>query len=200
MKKPFYLSLDIDFWNRVPAETVVEYLDAVTKYAQDKGIRVRGYMNHHHMLDAVSKCPVKVLVNVDEHSDLSDTDCNELNCGTWVGYVPWRKKGTYIWYHSLSANTGDCTGGAGIPIFGCNEVRLRANLSDWKKIKHQRVINANFNPVIFMENCIEVGICMSPYYANVYLHPVFHTWRKKHHIPYKWGRKEENQAVQKKPS
>lgn len=52
MNEPFYLSLDIDFWNGITTARLTKYLNRVAKIARSKGIHIRAYMNHHHMLDA----------------------------------------------------------------------------------------------------------------------------------------------------
>ena len=108
-----YISIDIDFWGpRWGVKETREDLRDTLKTALGRRIPVIAVMNHQQLLREVNGSQASRLINVDEHSDLAPADCDELNCGTWVSYVRWRRGGEYLWIRNTRELSGSCNYGS----------------------------------------------------------------------------------------
>jgi hypothetical protein len=184
-----FLSIDVDFW-----EDPFEMARFVEPIVRNKRINVNAIMNHQQALQFVNKSNTNVLINIDTHSDLTTQDCCELNCGTWVSYVKWRKRGKYFWirsHHDIS--TGNCN-------FSLSKKWNYDN--DWNETKTE--YNTKITPNDF--NYKEVCICLSPTYSSKRVYDEARKLIKKYNVPYKKGKMCEDYAVRrintnyKKPS
>lgn len=189
-----YLSFDLDFFNYPHAEEgqrlnkVRECLRQLHGFAVEHRIPIISVMNHQQMLPFVDNSNCDVLLNVDTHSDLVRSSYNVLNCGTWISYVRWRKRGKYIWWHGSKCSFGDCNGDEGF-IFRDNGT-IDAGQSDWRRIRHMRT----FRMPRLTTDIRSIGVCLSPMYVDSphEVHGIFKEWIKRHNIPYVKGRWNEN--------
>ena len=131
-----YLSIDVDYWSSRHTDwdqSVREMwymFDRVVK----SGVPVTMVLDHHELLEDPNINECNKLINVDYHSDITnyfdedgeikyieygtDAYCKaELNCGTWVNFLPWRSTGEFLWCYPESecfsatvrqANYGRC--------------------------------------------------------------------------------------------
>lgn len=193
-----YLSIDIDFWNDEDPWVLWRDLNKIILRAYESRpfIPVHAVMNHQQLTPLVSKSGAKKLVNIDMHSDLADTNVRYFECGTWVSYVDWRKKGEYLWIYRHDLDDGECNGDN--PIFHCDN-RARQKISDWKKVACKRVQQLPPMKQI-LDGVIQIGISLSPSWRDRDFEDVFqtliHYWR----IPYTKGRRNEHDfRVAKRP-
>lgn len=171
-----YLSIDIDYWNLGNAHMLERELAKLLQRAQD--IPIIAVMNHQQLLSPINESGANRLVNIDEHSDLADCDVDKLECGTWVSYVTWRHTGTYLWIRSENSTSyGSCNGNC----------KVWNKCTDWQKSVTGYINPGNLRLVKYLQNCVGIGICMSPNYANNGLIDVFRNVVKQYNIPYKKG-------------
>ena len=178
-----FLSIDIDYWNNHgivdhnKERNCYNYLESLMRHP-----KVSYVYHHHQMLPLVNDSPCRDLINIDDHSDLTDTDIDNLNCGTWITYVKWRKEGSYTWVHGPDG--WDCNG-RDRPIF--NKKYIRYKLSDWKYLNQ----SLRKPSQAFIENADQICVCLSPSFSDKPLQEIFHNWRKKYHIQGKRGFKKD---------
>lgn len=186
MNKSVFLSLDIDFFNPLSIHhrerRITRFLNKLRCLAP-----ISAVMNHHQMLDKVNNFAGNTLFNLDSHSDLADKDVQDFNCGTWISYVKWRRKGKYIWGHNLGNPCDGCCNGGDKFIFGYHGVNK--GLSDWNKLKTKRFDNLSFRlPAGIKEICI----CISPSYSDNDLIKIAKDWLRNNNIPFLRGRRNDN--------
>ena len=181
-----FLSIDIDFWNDLKPERLEADLRFIIERAKKKNLPINAVMNHQQMTPLVNESGALRLLNIDTHSDLASFDVRSFNCGTWVSYVKWRKKGTYAWYHRLSVSHGECSV---YPIFRRDGVNHK--FVDWKSVDRQQVKRLPKLNFLFNE-CVGVCLCMSPAYSDWQFRDVFRNLVKEYGIPYKRGREDED--------
>lgn len=169
-----YLSVDVDFFNGRSDEILEEYLKNLLKYSKDNDVPLVAVTNHQQLLGFVNKSEARKLVNIDEHSDLTDNSYHVLECGTWVSFVKWRKEGVYRWIYSGSyPSRGDCNGD--YTIFHSERI-IDRGASDWKELGVKTMEGkiptfSNINGDV-----VDIGVCLSPSYACNPLHDVFYDW------------------------
>lgn len=190
-----FVSIDIDFWNGLSPEHLERKLSRIVQKVMRQNIPITAVMNHQQMIHTVNRSGALQLKNVDLHSDLTDTTVNYFECGSWVAYVEWRKKGKYIWYHRHRVSDGECNGFN--PIFSSHSIKKE--LTDWGKLSRRRVYQLpSFNSLF--ENCVGVSLCLSPEYSDYNFKPIFMKIVKKFKIPYKRGRLDESSyGIKRKP-
>lgn len=162
MEPTLFLSVDIDFWHLPgPAEST---LSSLVKFVRDRGIPLTVVMNHQQMLRQVNASPARILVNLDEHSDLVDRDVTDLTCGTWVSYVRWRAAGAYLWARNRHrVNTGNCN----------RDLSPRWNYgSDWALSKSYCAPQEGPLQPFLNDRLVGVGVCLSPSYTRIAVLPV----------------------------
>lgn len=162
-----YLSVDLDFWNNLKPKQLEADLRRIISHAQKENIPINAVMNHQQMLPLVNNSGATRLLNIDTHSDLASFDVQSFNCGTWVSYVKWRKRGAYAWYHRLSVSSGECSA---YPIF--NQIGVNHKYVDWKFVFRQRVKRLPKIDSLF-KKCVGVCLCMSPAYSDYRFRDVF---------------------------
>jgi len=194
MREPYFLSIDMDFFNEIDvpawrgmltdqrAKAAYLWLCSLHGHALERGIPFGTCMNHQQMLDAVNKSTSRILVNYDEHSDLCKNDCVELNCGTWIAYVRWRHEGKYIWNRSSSRWVGDC----GLDFSKTTE----RSKTDWGSI-HTHYIERLPRPSRLAAEASDIWVCMSPAYASPFMQEAFQLFVREHNVPYWKGRRGE---------
>jgi hypothetical protein len=183
-----YLSIDIDYWNLGTSRDLDRELNSLLRLANN--IPIIAVMNHQQLLPIINTSGANHLVNIDEHSDLTACDVNELECGTWVSYVTWRRTGTYLWIRSQKGTAyGSCNG----------EDNSWNKGNDWKKAESKYINPDNLRLVKYLSNCVGIGICMSPNYANYDLMDIFRKVIKQYNIPYKKGVMRENNKRKIRP-
>ena len=196
-----YLSIDIDFWEDLSEDRLQKDLQRLVNELNKRQIPIVAVMNHQQLLPLVSDSSARRLVNVDQHSDLADTTVEKLDCGTWVSYVSWRKKGEYVWIRRHSLDAGECNGGD--PIFR-ERGGVDKTLSDWKKLSTKRV---RYLPPLkeLLKGVVAAGICLSPSFipsenfntVGPY-EKVFRRIVRQFKIPYKRGLRNEHYLEQKR--
>ena len=194
MHTPRFLSIDMDYWNKHGDDLdkrAQAYLDKVAKCCIANGIPMTCVMNHVQMLDEVNTSGATELFNMDMHSDLADKDCRYLNVGTWVGYVKWRRRGSYIWARGNSLLCqGECNGSD--DMFNFRE-KIYKRKTDWGNVVARSYRKGEPDLATLMKDTIKVCVCMSPYYSDERLEKVFQNWRHRWDVPYRWGRRDEGQ-------
>lgn len=193
MGSSVYLSIDIDYWlNRANSERIASsYLDKVALSCAAHSVPLRAVMNHHQMLPLVDASGADTLVNIDMHSDLADSTVRDLNCGTFVSYVSWRRTGHYHWIQGDVIRDGECN--PNDPIWSRNG-RHNVGITDWASLQRTFTQTAP-DPLTLIgvrsPRCVGVGVCLSPSYCGWDLEQVFHAWRKRWNVPYRKGRRDE---------
>lgn len=187
MKK--FLSIDMDFWNNNIESAAKELFEILNNVKFRNRAKIHAFMNHQQILPYVNSSKARYLINFDTHSDLAGMDYPILECGTWVSFVDWRRKGSYFWLHRSNCTEGDCNGSP--PIFYDTIQKGDHSLTDWKSVKHsvtEKITTRLFN------NVVDCGICLSPsYIANDRLEDIFRYMVDLFRIPYTKGRRSENQ-------
>lgn len=189
-----YLSIDIDYWNNDYWEgnylNNVEYkLHSLLQRAQD--IPVIAVMNHQQLLQPINNSGAERLINIDEHSDITDADIDNLECGTWVSYVKWRMTGHYIWIRpDRTTEYGSCNG----------DVKNWNQGTDWYKTESKYISNKNIKLARYLNDCVGIGICMSPHYSIYELIGIFKRIVKQYDIPYTKGLVREKHKRRIRPS
>jgi len=193
---PTYLSVDIDFFGcpmYAECEEVEEFLEALFKTSVDANIPIHSMMNHNQMLQYVDASQARRLINLDAHSDLADKNIDELNIGTWISYVKWRKNGEYIWVRNeRDTYPGEC---------GYQFTDRQNHQTDWKIVKTYCPRKIPSMDLIRQLNIVGIGVCLSPAFCESYHECVFTEWVKRNKIPYKTGlRNEHNSCLSICPS
>jgi hypothetical protein len=154
-----YLSIDLDYWANHCLFSAKQCNTFFKKLA-DVNVKKFKFVKHHEgLLRHASDNNCDTLVNVDFHSDLTNLYSNgiksELNEGTWVSFVSWRKEGSFIWMLPSKSfeEWGYCQDTTIIRKFE----DLNFKNTGWKKIKKQ-IGTRN----IKWKDVCAVGICLSP--------------------------------------
>ena len=197
---PLFLSVDIDFWaGRINEALLAErYLDKVAAQCRTFNIPLNAVTNHQQMLPLVDASNATTLVNIDTHSDLAGDDVDELNTGTWVSYVKWRRNGHYHWIQGRDIAWGECNGSS--PIFSPNG-KHNYSLTDWGSLQRTYTLSLPHPGrwiVGTTTRCVGVGVCLSPAWCSEDLSKVFHAWRKRWKVSYRRGRIEEERMGTKR--
>ena len=141
------LSIDLDYWNTV-TPTAVTFLKKVMSLKVPKVLT----KHHQQVLPFVNRHKTKVLVNMDYHSDLCEDDKGgppELDCGSWVNHVKWRREGTYIWVCPNKTNCYEYGGGRCDSERDASTDPFKNRNSGWKrtkvlsKVKHVNLSRVN---------------------------------------------------------
>lgn len=186
-----YLSIDVDYFNHTTSYqdkySVENELGTLLNTCVRNNIPVIAVMNHQQMLPYVDSSKANSLINIDTHADLTDSFVNFLDCGTWVSYVSWRKRGSYTW---IRAQRGYKEG-------NCNRPFKWNTGTDWgstEAIRHTTSINQ-----FLLGDCVGVGLCMSPAYSFEEWVLIFRRLVKEFRIPYIKGDLTENKRVNRSP-
>ena len=101
-----YLSIDLDYFdNRCsedPASAMLAFMERVHREVPLE-VPVRVVRDHHWLLSSFRDLRFGRLINFDFHSDLTDEGVHnpltgeDLNCGTWVNFVPGQQHKQYVW-------------------------------------------------------------------------------------------------------
>jgi hypothetical protein len=172
-----YLSIDIDFWNDLDAAE-----KALSRLLIRRGsIPTRAVMNHQQLLQSINRSGADLLVNVDEHSDLADTDITIFECGTWVSYVKWRTQGSYLWIRNQRGTSHG----------SCNHGQKTWNMgSDWWSSRSVfETQEVNLCP--YLRDCVGIGLCLSPSFCVSGAKELFEMLVKAFHISYTEGQANE---------
>jgi hypothetical protein len=187
-----YVSIDFDFWNDNPELAYEEVDDLLGEIALPKSSLV-GVMNHQQMLPYVNKSGASKLINVDYHSDASHIrTLASFNCGTWVSYIDWSDKGTYVWIRPTQYTfPGNCNGTKGRWDIGIG----------WKKSYGVfKKDGKNAFAKIKKSDIIGVGLCLSPaYIESDILESTFRVLLDKYDITYKKGIRHERHEAYRIP-
>ena len=190
-----YLSVDLDFFNPWDhyLEEVETMLVLIIRQARKRNIPLLAVMNHQQLLPVVNASRARRLVNVDEHSDVTEGDISELDCGSWVSYVRWRAQGHYHWVRNCcSTSRGNCNG----------ELSWGED-TEWRKVTSvNRADHAHVGPDYVTSprhRCVGVGLCMSPSFSTAGLQDLFRRIVAEEGVPYKKGRRQEKYSRKIKP-
>ncbi len=176
----------MDFWGKGwKIKGARDDLHEVIRHGKNQGLPIIGVMNHQQILNEVNSSGARRLINVDAHSDLAGTDCDELNCGTWVSYVRWRRSSEYIWIRNQKGITwGSCNGGR----------RIWNKNTDWGTTKSV-YLGRGFKAREIMDECVGIGISMSPAWCTEEMEKIFNEALKDYGINYKKGRRDEEKLT-----
>lgn len=174
--KPYYLSIDTDYWTN---STIAKFVWELGKFLIDrpKDIPISAVMNHQQLLWNVNRAHVQRLVNLDFHSDLLEKEVDTLHCGSWVSYVQWRRWGEYIWVRPEEDPT----------LGSCNRGSDWANGTDWKKATSVVRAPDRMNLRSLHRNCLGIGLCMSPAFICKDMQLAFTLLVTQSNIPYRPG-------------
>jgi hypothetical protein len=143
------------------------------------------------MLSEVNNSEARRLINIDAHSDLAGCDINFLCCGSWVSFVNWRRRGKYVWIRRREDPWfGSCNG---------NQERSWYFDTDWKSTNSRYIAEKNLRLTDYLNDCVGIGVCMSPAYAQQDAIKVFREFVNKHSIPYRKGLLSEKQERNIRP-
>lgn len=202
-----YLSVDIDFWNNLgdvdcctwhdKKENLNIFLEKCYATSTKYAIPLIAVMNHQQLLKFVDNSNANILLNIDEHSDLTRSNVTELNCGTWISYVRWRNIGTYYWMQSnVNPLAGDCSGYDDSNDVIFNHKRINMEQVDWSDLKliTQLSLMTKTSMNAVLSSAISIGIVLSPQYSHPILQQVFRKWVKNYDVPYRRGVLREDRA------
>jgi hypothetical protein len=200
MKRTAYLSIDMDYWDH--AYNAFNCLQNLFQklYTHDFKMWHQKYnpivavMNHQRLLPHVNERRSDLLINIDKHSDISsEENLKDLNCGSWVSYVKWRKSANYLWTRQHSIWIGNCNG---------------YDREHYKENPWNKGHGWNDTKTVARGDCLDiysftkdyqltgVGLCMSPdYIHSKELEQVFREIVKLYKIPYCKGRRSENYGI-----
>jgi len=200
-----YLSVDIDYYqdpkkafNALQGFYVALYKGKLKglKGTWVKPFPVVAVQNHQQMLRHANNHSADILINIDQHSDVAaETEIKELNCGTWVSFVKWRKQASYLWVRSGPVWIGNCNGN------NVDGYENRWNQGHgWKSAKSTlRSEKLDLCKLVKGYTLTGVGLCMSPDYIDREIEGVFRKIVKLFEIPYTKGRRNEDYARKIKP-
>ncbi|MCK9567489.1 hypothetical protein M0R72_00905 [Candidatus Pacearchaeota archaeon] len=183
-----YLSVDVDFWFE-PTRARKQLVLLMQRVG--KNIPIIAVMNHQQMLASVNASNAQRLINVDAHSDLTESSVRRLNCGTWVSYVTWRKLGEYIWIRPDAGFQNSCNG---------DDRAIWNAGTDWKYSVSRYISSKNLKLTTYLQGCVGLGLCMSPAYATTGVVEVFREIVDRYGIPYHKGRLSELNTKYARPS
>lgn len=183
-----YLSVDIDYWYQpeIARRALTLLMEAVPSR-----VPVTAVMNHQQMLPEVNASGASRLINIDEHSDLAEATVKKLACGTWISYVKWRKQGTYIWIRPEQSYQGSCNG---------DDRAIWNAGTDWKYSESKYISRRNLQITKYLQDCVGVGLCMSPAYVFPDIIVVFREIVDRYGIPYRKGLWKERNIRNERPS
>ncbi len=182
-----YLSIDIDFWRTFNSKTL-DQLRKVFQKGKDRGLPMIAVMNHQQMLKEVNESEADRLINIDAHADLSESAVEDLNCGTWVSYVRWRRGAEYIWVRNRRDYYGSCN-------WTHHGIR-RASSRGWYFGSDWGIVNTEYpgrdlNLMKYTRWCVGIGLCLSPEWCSEEGESVFYELIDEFGIPYRRGRRNE---------
>lgn len=180
-----FVSIDCDYWTDPDIAEI--QLEKLIKYRGS--IPIIAVTNHHQMLDDINLSGARKLINIDEHSDLDGKGTDFLSCATWVSYVIWRGLGEYHWIRPHSSYMGSCN----------NDGSWNYNV-DWKHTSSIDIHQKSLNLIDYIDDCVGIGICMSPAYSNKDIIDVFKYVMNKNGINYIRGDLKEQNGEHITPS
>jgi len=154
-----YLSIDIDFWNCLGVDNLIETLELV----RDSGKLRQVCDNHRCLLKSVNKSGCTTLINVDTHSDIvSDSDLEYLrhskypilNCGTWVNHVNKCLRSEFVWFYPKDYGLRCET--EGNPFAEPEKI-------GWKTVQETPV---SLFPIDLIADATDIGIAVSYYWLE----------------------------------
>lgn len=187
-----FLSIDTDYWTS-PNKAYIA-LNSLFGYLQNHPTPTIAVMNHQQLLGYVNDSKSDLLINVDTHADIAAEDqfLTELNCGTWLSFVKWRKQADYLWVRSGYIWQGNCNGVAG-------ERWNRGH--GWNSAKTKKMPeNLDLVDLVKDYELTGVGLVLSPdYIVDGELEEVFRYVISRYNLLYRKGRRNENYARKVKP-
>lgn len=160
-----YLSIDIDFWNRIGVVDMDEALCAV----RDSGKLRQTCDNHKRLLKSINASGQTTVVNVDTHSDIvtpkdvefwRDTNW-KLTCGNWANYVRKDLRGRFVWvYPTHHGRRCDHRGSRTQSPF------QRPDLIGWGSVEKTPVEKF---PMHLIDEATDIGISISYYYLRHFM-------------------------------
>ena len=201
-----YLSIDSDFWmSPKKAFNALHGFYIALYKGKLKSLRgawpwfnfpVVAVQNHQQMLRHANNHPADILINIDQHSGVAaENEIKELNCGTWISFVKWRKQADYLWVRSGPVWRGNCNGN------NVDGYENRWNQGHgWRKatsiLRSEKLDLCN---LVKDYTLTGVGLCMSPDYIDREIEGVFRKIVKLFEIPYTKGRRNEDYARKIRP-
>jgi len=155
-----YLSIDLDYWVFTAAHWPVAPFLKMLRRVSAPPAKWRVVTLHHRLLPHINRSLARTLINLDWHDDIADLDDGhlpELNDGTWVTHVRWRREGRFEWIPPTQAcargETGSrCFAGLGPDPFLVYPQWKRCSKSTTARIPWERVV--------------DVGIAISPDWSS----------------------------------
>jgi len=149
-----YLSIDLDYWNEQSHARAVDDLDYLIDEICGRELPFKVVFDHEKLLSHLRQFDFRRLINVDFHSDVANIDtCSELqlNCGTWVNFVPHCRSREYLWVHPGSLAFGRCD--------QRTNVRFPDIYTGWGDVEET---NKDWRKLLDWKDVVAVGISLSP--------------------------------------
>lgn len=153
-----YLSIDLDYWNGQRSRGINRFFSRVF----DLRLPIFVVPSHDQLLEHINSHPeCDCLINVDYHSDVVDrveskSQRNELTEGSWVSFVRWRNRASYVWRYPdemcRSHNEGYCH----LDAPGKNPFE-NPRVSGWREAREIRGVRG-----LPWDSVIAVGVSLSP--------------------------------------
>lgn len=171
MQKDIFLSIDIDYWAmyyhglNCHSNVMINYLNKILNLSLPTHIVVE----HQEMLPFVNKSGCDFLINLDYHSDITDSTerlQKEFNEGTWINYVNENQRKTFLWIYPEKV----CYDSS-INVIGRGRCDVKHNpftnksleVCGWEKT-HRRLRRLPTKQEL--KRVKEVGICLSPEWSH----------------------------------
>jgi len=155
-----YLSVDIDFWNKLPLSDAYNALRLIKESGKLRSI----VDNHKRLIPSVNKSGQSTVINIDTHSDIKSLNDiaftrdvhpeHVINCGDWVNFIRKELRKEYIWMYPASHGVRcDCNG----------DVYKYPETSGWDSVTKKSV---KLFPVELIDEATDIGIAVSYYYLS----------------------------------
>lgn len=162
-----YLSIDLDFWNqgRKSFPHMRKFLRQAKDSVSSKNLLIVD--SHEELLPHVNESGCDNLINVDWHSDISnrfdptrrEKAWKDLNCGTWVTFVKFRRTGMFTWIHPYKATERSARGYCHYPHTPKHNPFVNPTLGGWNALQERK--HRHPEALIDWWSVHAVGICFS---------------------------------------
>lgn len=91
-----YLSVDLDYWGMQQTDvhsSITKFLDKCISIK----VPIKVYDTHEHILNQLNRYKVDHLYQIDFHSDVCESDVDELSEGTWANFYKYREECVFEW-------------------------------------------------------------------------------------------------------
>ena len=161
-QRPYYLSIDMDFWESGIGAKDAEWLFSLVDAAHENSVPVNFEINHDELLPYIPR-EVQVIYNIDKHNDIVGVP-SEVGPGTWGDHVDLIEAHKYIWIYPNAKCARKLGEGR------CDEIVdvFKTKHPVWQYVE-KFARPKNFYDVINTSrpgNLLGIGVCLSPNCLN----------------------------------